>query len=375
MTTQVLDIVGDIYDCAIEPERWPPTLKRIVDYVDADCAWLNFYDLHKPQLGWGAAWGMDPEVVRSYDDRLHAVNPMLSAGWFADIGEPYTAQSLMGDDFFSTRFYKEWVAPNGWHDAAITTLTKTPTRVSALTLPRRAARAQFTPRDLGRLRLLAPHMSRSVTIAYMLDDRALRDDMLSATLDLLAVWIVLVDAEARIVHANRAGARHLDEAQAVRRSGDHLSARDPAAAAALRNAVAKATQAGAALLLARTGIAVPIAGAGGDLAAWVLPLDSGLRNELASSFSAKAAVFLSELGNTAPLPGELFVRRYGVTPAECRVLMLLTQGMSPHDTADALGCSESTVRTHMQRLFTKTGTSGQPDLMRLAMSALAPAST
>jgi hypothetical protein len=29
----------------------------------------------------------------------------------------------------------------------------------------------------------------------------------------------------------------------------------------------------------------------------------------------------------------------------------------------------------MQRLFAKTGTGGQPDLIRLAMSALAPAST
>ena len=68
------------------------------------------------------------------------------------------------------------------------------------------------------------------------------------------------------------------------------------------------------------------------------------------------------------------MRRYGITPAECRVLMLLTQGRSPYDTANALGCSEPMVRTHMQRLFAKTGTHGQPDLMRLAMSALAPAS-
>jgi Bacterial regulatory proteins, luxR family len=53
---------------------------------------------------------------------------------------------------------------------------------------------------------------------------------------------------------------------------------------------------------------------------------------------------------------------------------MLTQGMSPHDTADALGCSEATVRTHMQRHFAKTRISGQPDPMRLATSALAPAS-
>ena len=120
-------------------------------------------------------------------------------------------------------------------------------------------------------------------------------------------------ASARIAHGNRAGARHLDEAQAVRRSDDRLSARDPGAAAALREAVTRATQAGAALELAKTGIAVPIAGADGrDLAAWVLPLDSGLRNEFAAPFAAKAAVFLREIGNTSPLPGELFVRRYGI---------------------------------------------------------------
>ena len=233
----------------------------------------------------------------------------------------------------------------------------------------------FDAASVQPLCILAPHIRRSVTIADMLDAKALRHDMLSATLDLMVVGIVLVDSEARIVHANRAGARHLDEAQAVRRSDDRLSARDPVAAAALRDAVTRATQAGATLELAKTGIAVPITGADGrNVAAWVLPLDSGLRNELAASFSARAAVFLREIGNTAPLPGELFVRRYGITPAERRVLILLTQGMSPRDTADALGCSEPTVRTHMQRLFTKTGTSGQPDLMRLAMSALAPAS-
>ena len=38
----------------------------------------------------------------------------------------------------------------------------------------------------------------------MLHTRALRDDMLSATLDLLVIGIVLVDGEGCIVHANRA---------------------------------------------------------------------------------------------------------------------------------------------------------------------------
>jgi DNA-binding CsgD family transcriptional regulator len=375
MTTLVLDLVGDIYDCAIEPGRWPPTLKRIVDHVGADHAGITVQEPLKRQLRWAAVWGLDPEIQGRYELQYHAINPTITAGWFVNVDEPFTSASFMGDEYFSSRFYKEWVAPSGYLDAALLVLAKTATRYAALGMPRLARRGQYTAGDLDRLRHLAPHIRRSVTIADLLDAKALRDDMLSATLDVLVVGIVLVDAEARVVHANRAGARHLDEAHSVRRSDDRLSARDPAAAAALRDAVERATQPRAALELAKTGIAVPIVGADGpDLAAWVLPLDSGLRNELAAPFSARAAVFLKEIGDTAPLPGELFVRRYGITPAECRVLMLLTHGMSPHDTADALGCSEPTVRTHMRRLFTKTDTSDQPDLMRLAMSALAPAS-
>jgi DNA-binding CsgD family transcriptional regulator len=208
----------------------------------------------------------------------------------------------------------------------------------------------------------------------MLHTRALRDDMLTATLDLLLIGIVLVDGESRIVHANRAGARRLDEGRAVRRCRGRLTAHDPAAALTLRVAIARAAG-GNRQGAAGAAMATPIPDADGrDLAAWVLPLATAMPAGLAAPCSAQAAVFLREIGDTAQLPSDLLARHYGVTPAECRVLMLLIQGMSPHETADALGCSETTVRTHLQHLFAKTRTRGQPDLIRLAMSALAPAS-
>lgn len=85
-------------------------------------------------------------------------------------------------------------------------------------------------------------------------------------------------------------------------------------------------------------------------------------------------MFIRELGDTSPFPAELFVRRYGITPAECRLLVLLTQGLTLADAAETLGISMTTARTHVARLLAKTGTDSQADLMRLAISALAPAS-
>lgn len=66
------------------------------------------------------------------------------------------------------------------------------------------------------------------------------------------------------------------------------------------------------------------------------------------------------------------MRRYAITPAESRLMQLLVQGMTVAEAADALGVSLPTARTHLARLFDKTGTSRQADLVRLAMSALAP---
>jgi len=72
-----------------------------------------------------------------------------------EIDEPCTSQSFMGDDFFSSRFYKEWVAPSGYYDAALTVFAKSSNRFAAIALPRAASRGQFTANDLARMRVLA----------------------------------------------------------------------------------------------------------------------------------------------------------------------------------------------------------------------------
>jgi DNA-binding CsgD family transcriptional regulator len=165
----------------------------------------------------------------------------------------------------------------------------------------------------------------------------------------------------------------LEERSAVRRDGDQLSCRDPKTANELVLAIQNAAS-GNTAEFPKSGIALPISKADGrDMAAWILPLDRGLRNQFAVSFSASVAVFLRQLGDMSPFPGELFVKRFGISPAECRVLMMLTQGMTVREAASALGISEPTAKTHLQKLFQKTGTDRQPDLMRLVMSALAPA--
>ena len=65
------------------------------------------------------------------------------------------------------------------------------------------------------------------------------------------------------------------------------------------------------------------------------------------------------------LSSEAIAKLYRLTPTELRVLVSLVEIGGVPNVATALGVSEATVRTHVARLFDKTGTSRQADLVKV----------
>lgn len=59
------------------------------------------------------------------------------------------------------------------------------------------------------------------------------------------------------------------------------------------------------------------------------------------------------------------MRGYKLTPCEARMLDMLFDGCSVPQAARRLGVAPSTARTHLQRLFDKTGARRQGDLLRM----------
>ena len=286
--------------------------------------------------------------------------------------EPVTCSGFAGlSEWLSCRMYREWMKPQSYLDACGLNLTKDATHHAMLSVIRSEDRGWFTDEEFDKLRELSPHFRRAILIGDLLDRRSLLTDELAATLDLLSAGVVLVDASGVIIHSNATALRLLEGGAAVRRVGGRLSAQDSRVAKELHEAIATAAsdgQHGRA-----SGFAIPLIGEDSrELIAWILPLTRGLRNEFAAPFSANVAVFLRDCDAPAALPGELFIRRYGITPAECRVLMMTVQGMTVTDAAEALGISPATIRVHLKHLFAKTGAERQSELVRLAMAALPP---
>lgn len=65
---------------------------------------------------------------------------------------------------------------------------------------------------------------------------------------------------------------------------------------------------------------------------------------------------------------------FGLSPGQMRVAALIVEGYDIVKTAESLGISTNTARTHLQRMFDKIGVRSQTALVRILLSASAPTS-
>ena len=170
---------------------------------------------------------------------------------------------------------------------------------------------------------------------------------------------------------NRAAERQVRTSNAIRVANNHLYPIDHKARLALDRAINEPTGDEADLPTSGFTIALP-AGDNAGLIAIVLPLARGERQS--GAFSGMVAIFVQDPIVMPPfIPGQAFAELYGLTTSELRVLLAMVPGwLSVKEAAGMLGISETTARTHLQHIHSKTGTSKQTALMRLFMSSTPP---
>jgi DNA-binding CsgD family transcriptional regulator len=214
-----------------------------------------------------------------------------------------------------------------------------------------------------RIALIVPHAHR----ALMINKAIARDQSEAATfaeaLNGLSAGIFLVDARCRIVHANAAGHDMLCADDFLRSIGGQLVTRDVQANQILCDIFI----ADGDVATAAKGLALPlIAHDGARYVAHVLPLKSIGRSDAGLSGKAVAALFVRKVELDSQSGGELIARTFELTPAELRVLLAIVEVGGVPETAETLGVAETTVKTHLYRVFAKTGASRQADLVKLA---------
>jgi DNA-binding CsgD family transcriptional regulator len=186
----------------------------------------------------------------------------------------------------------------------------------------------------------------------------------------LAAGVFLVDENASIVFANRSGQIMLEDERILCQKDFVLTAVDPKVGATLPEIIASARDGDAAVGV--NGISLPLSAPPEPWLAHILPLTSGIRRDAGITYSAVAAVFVHKASLETPSAMETMSKLYRLTPSELRVLAALSQVGGIPAVAAVVGISEATVKTHLQRLFGKTGTNRQAELVKLVAAHASP---
>lgn len=363
-------LVGAIYDCALAPERWPAALADCAAFVGAWSASL----IGKGRGGSQSAMfyhdgAMPPEHIASYFTRYAPLDPSTGAHLMAPIDTPISTGDIMElDEFYDTRFYREWAEPLGLVDSIMIPVERSTNWAAMLAL---LIHRTSAPLELCKARaaLLAPHVRRAAMIGKVVDQKSVEADGLKSAFDGLAAGMFLVDADGLLVHSNAAGQAMLKRGGVLWERRGRLAAATPEATTELEGLLEAAAEGDRAL--GTGGIALALEDTDGErYVAHVLPLTGGRRR--GAYAAAVAALFLHKATLDAAEPPEIIAKTYGLTLTELRVLMAIVHVGGVPETAEALGIAETTVKTHLARVFGKTGLNRQADLVKLVAGFTGP---
>ncbi|MCW6509069.1 helix-turn-helix transcriptional regulator [Lichenifustis flavocetrariae] len=367
------ELVGTIYDCVLAPAKWTQAIAAIgaaFNFQNSILA-INGFD-GRALVG----------VVVGVDDywlsRMLNYGTAVTDGWGGmeriaqyPLEEPIVLSRAMPSlDLDRNPYFVEWARPQGIIDAVAVGLERNAVAVSNLSLGRHESAGAVSDAEIDSLRVLAPHLRRAVAISQVLELKTIEASTFGATLDTLSSAILIVDVDTRCLHANDAAKAMLDKRDPIALRDGELVLQSKAGTLALNEAVRNAATT---MLTSRSrGAGIPTTGENGSpVVLHVMPLH---RPELSRPISrhAVAAVFVSPSASPPQMPADALSLLYALTPAETRVFEMLVGGQTQSNISSTLGLAVSTVKTHLLRIFEKTGTKRQADLIKLASSLSAP---
>jgi DNA-binding CsgD family transcriptional regulator len=220
-----------------------------------------------------------------------------------------------------------------------------------------------------RMTLVAPHVRRAVRIGKAVDRKANEAATFADVLDSLSAGLFLIDAKGLLVHANAAGRGILGADDFLRSIGGRLVARDTKINRTLQDIFANSGD----LEIGTKAIAFLLTAQGRECyVAHVLPLAAAARRRAGAPGKVAAAVFVRRAALEIPSSPDVIRRAYQLTPTELRVLLAIVNIGGIPEVATALGVAGTTIKTHVGRLFEKTGAGRQADLVKVVAGFSSP---
>jgi DNA-binding CsgD family transcriptional regulator len=367
---QLGSLVESVYDASIDGSRWPDFLTQLAQQLGGVLPTLFIHDTRAHSGALAITVGYELGTVRAYQDHFAERNLWLRSGsHLLTPGSVRTSHMMCPRrTLLSSEWYSDYCKPLHISQGIGATIHKDSMLTSNVAIFAGDDRADFADEDIALLKALMPHMQRALKIHMHVAASDLRRREFAEAMEPLSVGVILVSKDARVIFANGSAQQLLKHRDGLMTDQNGLRAVQLREGAALRALIGRTA---ANVGDPRSGGGLNVTRSTGQRALQVLV--SPIRPQQSAHLGerAVATIYVTDPERMAEKPEVVFVRLYGLTPAEAKVAAIIVRGRSARQAAEELKLSYNTIKSHLKRIFAKTGTARQADLVRLIVGRAA----
>ena len=350
-------VIERIYSAASGLNLWDDALAQLSSYCGAKASYINLLSEpdHTPSLV--GSFGHAPRMIERYRTYGYLIDPTTSQ-ILANAGEPISFSDLSRRELGSPAFHREFIASRGT-DQVLAIGLASEIGTLLVKLSRDATGRPFTSDSAERLGGIADHVRQAVVIDRSLRRRFETESFAAAIVNRLRAAVVRLDVRLQVTFANQAACRLATEGDLISITDGRLRFVEHEAMESLRHFLRKASATDcdqSETMLLTSGPQ------GRRVRVWAWSTMREQQNEI-------GLVILPD-DYDADVLEAMLRENYGLTPSEIRTSVGLLSNSGLAAVAEHTGVSVETVRFHMKRIFSKTGTRRQSELVRVIANDL-----
>jgi DNA-binding CsgD family transcriptional regulator len=313
-----------------------------------------------------SSWELNPELNRLYQEHYHTLDvwaQRISARPMEFVCQSESIWPL--SEMKTTEIYNDLLVPAGIEHAMFAVTENRNLRLASVGLYRDRSQPKFTESDLQILHFLAPHLQRAFNLHLRFSELKACSSSFESALDMVPTGIALLGFRGEIIFMNRSARTLVTGRDGLLATSKGLRAEQQTESDLLTKMIRQAASTFKGQSISAGGILLISRSARPALQLLVSPIRSAA---VQLSQSIAVVVFINDPLRSQRPPDVLLRALYGLTSAECRVALLLSDGHAPRRIADIVGVTENTVRSQIKSIYHKTGVKRQSELMRLLIA-------
>jgi DNA-binding CsgD family transcriptional regulator len=357
---RLLRLAASAYEAATAPELWPTFLKGWTESVSGDCGLLQLHDFRQSRSTILTSFGMNPRLKESYSNYYNKINVWRNQGYAR--GKYVAGRTNINDELCprtvleNSEFYNDCLVPMDIVYSIGSVIAVQDGRAPTLTVLGGRRKAGFDESNRKIADFLLPFLARAWSVYKRLDVLAAGEQVL----DGLSYGVLFLALNESVVYCNRVARHLLREQDGILLRGGILHAADSFSEMGLRNTIATAISASSSP--AATPVLRPSCRRPYQVTA------APLRNsfpQFKGTVAPAAVVFIFDPASMQAPQLDPLMQIYGLTRKEALMAQKLAEGKTVEEAAQELQIRYETARTHLRRIFSKTQTSRQTELLLL----------